>query len=94
MQLGLVDFCSTSISHNYGLEGQITKVKHFYVACSELIHMALFNQNYFSPQSLSCSCHRISSMQMDFVEICSTSISHKFGLESPILTSQAFLCSL
>ena len=70
---------------------QFQPVKHFYVACNELIHMALLNQKCFSPQSLSCSYHRLTSMQMGLVEICSTSISHNFGLEGPIPTSQAFL---
>ena len=94
MQIGLVEICSTSISHNFGLEGQIQPVKHIYVACNELIHMALLNQKCFPPQSLSCSYRRLTSMQMGLVEICSTSFSHNFGLEGPIPTSQAFLCSL
>ena len=65
-------------------------MKHFYVACNELIHMALLNQKCFSTQSLSCSYHRLTSMQMGLVAICSSSISHNFGLEGPITTSQAF----
>ena len=28
---------------------QLQQVKHFYVACNELIHMALFNQKFFPP---------------------------------------------
>ena len=90
MQMGLVEICSTSISHNFGLEGQIPTSQHFYVACNDLIHMAHLNQKYFSPQSLSCSYRRLTSMQMGLVEICSTSICHNFGLEGPIPTSQAF----
>ena len=86
--MGLVEICSTSISHNFGLDGPIpTSQAFFYVACNELIHMPLLDQKYFPPQSLSCSCHRLSSMQMGLVEICSTSISHNFGLEGPITTS-------
>ena len=69
---------------------QLKPVKHFYVACNELIHMALLNQKCFSPQSLSCSYHGLTSMQMGLVVICSTSISHNFGLKSPTTTSQAF----
>ena len=92
--MDLDEICSTSISHNFGLKGPITTSQAFFVACNELIHMALLNQKYFSPQSLSCSSHRLSSMQMGLFEICSTSISHNFGLEGPITTSQAFLCSL
>ena len=94
MQMSLVEICSTSISHNFGLEGPIITSQAFYVACNELIHMAHLNQKYFSPESLSCWCHRLSSMQMGLVEICSTSISHNFSLEGQIPTSQAFLCSL
>ena len=92
--MGLVVICSSPISHNFGLEGPITTSQAFLYTCNELIHMALLNQKYFSPLSLSCSCHRLSSMQMGLVEICSTSISHNFGLEGPIPTSQAFVCSL
>ena len=73
---------------------QFQPVKHFYVACNELIHMALLNQKCFPSQSLSCSYRRLTSMQIGLVEICSTSISHNFGLEGTIPTSQAFLCSL
>ena len=62
MQMGLVEICSTSISHNFGLEGPIPTSQPFYLACIELIHMALLNQKYFSPQSLSCSCHRLLSI--------------------------------
>ena len=69
---------------------QLKEVNHFYIPCNELIHMAHLNQKYFSPQSLSCSCHRLSSMQMGLVEICSTSICHNFGLDGSIPTSQAF----
>ena len=95
MQMGLVVICSSSIGHNFGLEGPITTSQaFFYVACNELIHMALLNQNCFSPQILSCSYRRLSYMQMGLVEICSTSISYNFGLEGPIPTSQAFLYSL
>ena len=55
MQMGLVVICSSSISHNFGLEGPITTSQaFFYVACNELIHIALLNQKFFSPQSLSC----------------------------------------
>ena len=90
MQMGLVVICPTSISHNFGLKVQFQPVKHFYVACNELIYMALLNQNCFSPQSLSCSYHRLTSIQMCLVVICSTLISHNFGLEGPIPTSQAF----
>ena len=43
--------------------------------------MALLNHKYFSLQNLSCSCHRLSSMQMGLVVICSSSISYNFGLE-------------
>ena len=73
---------------------QFQPVKHFYVACNELIHLALLNQICFSPQIFSCSYRRLTSMQMGLVVICSSSISHNFGLESRITTSQAFLCSL
>ena len=73
---------------------QFQPVKHFYAACNELIHMALLSQKFFSPQSLSCSYHRLTSMQMGLVVIYSSPISHNFGLEGPISTSQAFLCTL
>ena len=56
--------------------------------------MALLNQRFFSPQSLSCSYHRLTSMQMGLVVIFSISISHNFGLEGPITTSQAFFVYL
>ena len=92
MQMGLVEICSTSISHNFGLEGPIPTSQAFYVGFNDLIHMAHLNQKYFSPQSLSCSYRRLTSLGL--VEICSTSISHNFGLDGPIPTSQAFLCSL
>ena len=92
--MGLVVNCSTSINHNFGLEGPITSSQAFYIPCNELIHMAPLKQNCFFPQSLSCSYRRLTSMQMGLVEICSTSICHNFGLEGPIPTSQAFLCSL
>ena len=52
--------------------------------------MEHLNPNRFSPQSLSCSYHRLTSRQMGLVVICSSSISHNFGLEGPIPTSQAF----
>ena len=81
MQMGLVVICSTSIIHNFGLKVQLQQVKHFYVACNELIHMALLNHKCFSPQSLSCSYRRLTSMQMGLVVICPTSISHNFGLK-------------
>ena len=70
MQMGLVVICSSSIRHNFGLESPITTSQAFYVACNELIHVALLNQKYLPPQSVSCSCHRLSSMQMGLVEIC------------------------
>ena len=73
---------------------QFQQVKHFYVACNELIHMTLLNQKCFSPQSWSCSYHGLTSMQMGLVVICSTSISHNFYLEGPIPTIQAVLCCL
>ena len=92
--MGLVEICSTSNIHNFGLESPIATSQAFFVACNELIHMALLNQKYLPPQSLSCSCHRLSSMQMGFVEICSTSFRHNFSLECPVTTSQAFLYSL
>ena len=69
---------------------QLQQVKYFYIPCNELIHKALLNQKCFSPQSLSCSYHRLTSMQMGLVVICSSSISYNFSLEGPILTSQAF----
>ena len=56
--------------------------------------MEHLNQKCFSPQNLSCSYHRLTSMQMGLVVICSSSISHNFGLEDPIPTIQAFLYSL
>ena len=62
----------------------------FPIACNELIHMDPFNQKCFSPQNLSRSYHRLTSMQMGLVVICSSSISHNFGLEGPIPTIQAF----
>ena len=92
--MGLVVICSSSISHHLVWKGQLQQVKHFYVACNELIRMALLNQRVFSPQSLSCSYHRLTSMQMGLVVIFSISISHNFGLEDPITTSQAFLYTL
>ena len=92
--MGLVVICSSSISHNFVLEGPITTSQaFFYVACNELIHMTLLNQSVF-PKSLSCSYRRLTSMQIGLFVICSISISHDFGLEGPIPTSQAFLCSL
>ena len=91
MQMGLVVICSTSISHNFGLKSPITTSQaFFYVPCNELIHMAHLHQKCFSPQSLSCSYRRLTSMQMGLVVICSSPISHNFGLEGPISTSQAF----
>ena len=72
------------------LKFQLQQIKHFCIPCNELIHMAHLNQNCFSPQSLSCSYHRLTSMQMGLVVICSSSISHNFGFECPIPTSQAF----
>ena len=94
MQMGFVVICSSSISHNFSLEGPITTSQAFFIPCNELIHVAHLNQKCFSPQSLSCLCHRLTSMQMDLVVICSTSISHHFGLDGPITTSQAFLYTL
>ena len=52
--------------------------------------MAHLNQKCFSPQSLSCSYHRLTSMQMGLVVICSSSISHNFGLEGAIPIVHAF----
>ena len=86
MQMGFVVIFSSSISHNFDLEGPIPTSQ---ASCSELIHMAHLNQKYFPPQSLSCSYHRLTSMQMGFVVIFSSSISHNFDLEGPIPTSQA-----
>ena len=56
-----------------------------FVACNELIV-----EKCFSSLSLSFKIIHANGL----VEICSTSISHNFGLEGPIPTSQAFLCSL
>ena len=95
MHMDLVVICSSSISHNFVLEGPIpTSPAFFYVVCNELIHMAHLNQKCFSHHSLSCSYHRLTSMQVGLVVICSSSMSHNFGFECPIPTSQAFLCSL
>ena len=52
--------------------------------------MEHLNQECFSPQNLSRSFHRVTSMQVCLVEICSSPNSHNFGLEFPIPTSQAF----
>ena len=93
--MGLVVICSSSIRHNFGLEGPITTCQaFFYIPCNEPILMAHLNQKCFFLQSLSCSYRRLTSMQMGLVVICSSSISHNFGLEGPIPTSQAFLCGL
>ena len=73
MQMGLVQL---RLAITLVWKIQIQPVKHFYVACNELIHMALLNQNCFSPQSLLCSCYRLSSMQMGLVVICSIPIIH------------------
>ena len=90
MQVCLVVICSSPISHNFDLEGPIPTSQAFYIACNELIPMEHFNQKSFSPQNLSRSFHRLTSMQMCLVVICSSPISHNFGLESPIPTIQAF----
>ena len=73
---------------------QFQQFKHFCIACNELIHMEHLNQRCFFSQNLSWSYHRLTSMQMGLVVICSSSISHNFGLEGPIPTIQAFLYSL
>ena len=64
------------------------------MACNELIHMKHLNQECFSPQNVSRSFHRLTSMQVCLVVICSSPISHNFDLEGPIPTIQAFLNSL
>ena len=94
MQIACLWFVRVRLAITLVWKVQFQPVKHFYVACNELIRMALLNQKFFSPQSLSCSYRRLTSMQMGLVEICWTSISHNFCLKGPIPTSQAFLCSL
>ena len=94
MQMAWLRFVQIRLAITLVWKVRFWPVKHFCVACNELNHMALLNQKCFSPQSLSCSYHRLTSMQMGLVVICSSSISHIFSLESPITTSQAFLCSL
>ena len=70
MQVCLVVICSSPISHNFGLEVQFQQFKLFYIACNELIHMEHFNHECFSPQNLSGSFHRLTSMQVCLVVIC------------------------
>ena len=94
MQVCLVVICSSPLTHNFDLEGSIPTSQAFCIACNEVHHMEHLNQECFSPQNLSRSFHRLTSMQMCLVVICSSPNSHNFGLESPIPTIQAFLYSL
>ena len=86
--------CSSLIAITLVWKVQFQQFKLFYIACNELIPMEHFNQKIFSPQNLSGSFHRLTSMQVCLVVICSSPISHNFGLKCPIATSEAFLYSL
>ena len=67
---------------------QLLKLEHFFIACNELIHMKHLNQQCFPPKNL---YHELTNIHANgLVVICSSSISHKFGLEGPIPTIQAF----
>ena len=48
--IGFVVICSSSISHNFGLEGPIPTIQaFFYIAGIELIHMEHLNHKCFFP---------------------------------------------
>ena len=94
MQVCLVVICSSLIAITFVWKVQFQQFKLFYISCNELIHIEHFNQKCFSPQNLSRSFHRLTSMQVCLVVICSSSISHNFCLEGPILTIQTFLYGL
>ena len=94
MQVCLVVICSSLIAITFVWKVQFQQFKLFYISCNELIHIEHFNQKCFSPQNLSRSFHRLTSMQVCLVVICSSPISHNFDLEGPIPTIQAFLYSL
>ena len=91
MQLALLWFVQVRLAITLVCKVQFQLFKHFYIACNELIHVALLNQKCFSPQNLSWLYRRLTSMLMGLVVICSSSISHNFGLEGSIPTIQAFL---
>ena len=74
MHLASLWFVQVPLAITFVWKVQFQQFKHFYIACIELIHMEHFNHKCFSPQNLSWSYHRLASMQMGLVVICSSSI--------------------
>ena len=64
IQMAWLWFVQVQLAITLNWKVQFLQFKHFYVACNELIHMEHLNQKWFSPQNLSWSYHRLTSMQM------------------------------
>ena len=64
MQLASLWFVQVPLAITFVWKVQFQEFKHFYIACIELIHMERLNQKCFSPQNLSLSYHRLTSMQL------------------------------
>ena len=64
MQMAWLWFVQVQLAVTLNWKVQFLQIKHFYIACNELIHMEHLNQKCFSPQNLSWSYRILISMQM------------------------------